>query len=171
MLTKLVLASLLTLSTSTLAVADAPTKAPMPRPTTGCLVTTEATTPVFQIERKRDKRDIDADAIGTKLSIVSNGAWTYTETKLATGAVVRTEAGCLSAGDLATLKTSLAKATWKTTKAAATCEIYAMDFLEYSHLGKPVLTSRRCDGLVLDAATKQAMEAATSITGKLVPKK
>ena len=46
-----------------------------------------------------------------------------------------------------------------------------MDFLEYSHLGKPVLTSRRCDGLVLDAATKQAMEAATSITGKLVPKK
>lgn len=171
MLTKLALASLLALSTTTLAIADSPTKAPLPKPAAGCLVTADATTPLFQIERKREKRDIDADAVGTKLSIVSNGAWTYTETKLKTNAVVSTVGGCLSAGDLSTLKASLAKATWKTTRDAATCEIYAIDFLEYSHLGKPVLTSRKCDGIVLDAATKQAMEAATAITGKLVPTK
>ncbi len=171
MLTTLLFASLVTFSTAPLAIADAPTKAPRPFKPTACLVTTEATTPVFQIERTREKRDIDAEAVGTKLSIVSNGAWTYTETKLKTNAVVRTEQGCLSSNDLATLKTSLAKATWKTTRADATCEIHAIDFLEYSYLGKPVLTSRMCDGIVLDAATKQAMADATAITSKLVPKK
>lgn len=178
MLNKLLFASLLTLSTTTttLVVADAPTKAPtkapLPvKPSTACLVTMEATTPVFQIERKRNARDIDGEAVGTTLAIVSNGAWSYTETKLKTKTVVSSKAGCLSSGDLATLKASLAKATWKTTKAAATCEIYALDFIEYSYLGKPVLTSRMCDGIVLDAATKQALADATSITSKLLPTK
>lgn len=170
MLTKLLFASLLALSPSTLALADAPTKAPLPPPTKGCLVTANATTPVFQIERKRNKRDVDAQAIDTKLSIVSNGAWTYTETKVSTNTVVRTEAGCLSAKDLATLETSLATATWKTSRADAVCEVYALDYFEYSYRGKSVLKSAMCDGLILDKATEKALAGAHKITNPLLPK-
>ncbi len=161
------LASLLALSSSTaVAVADTAARAPLPSPSRGCLVTTEATTQVFQIHRKSD---IVKDFVETNLVIVSNGAWTYTETK--NGKVQRTEAGCLPKPELAKLTTSLASATWKTSLAQMRCMAYAADFTEYSAGGKVVLTSRMCDGLILDKATQKAMAEVTAITAKLVPAK
>jgi len=168
MLNKLILASLLALSSSTaVTIATADTaRAPMPPPSNACLVTMEATTPVFQVERKSD---IIKDYTTTSLSIVSNGAWTYTETR--NGKVIRTETGCLSKANLATLETSLASATWKTTVAEMRCMAYAADYTQYSYLGKPVLTSRMCDGLILDAKTQKGLADANAIVGKLVPAK
>jgi hypothetical protein len=133
MLNKLFLASLLALSSSTAvtaAIADTP-RAPVPN---ACLVTTEATTPVFQVERKSDIKDHPT----TSLTVVSNGAWTYTETR--NGKVIRTEAGCLSNAQLAALQSSLASATWKTTQADMRCMAEAADYTQYSYKGK----ARRC---------------------------
>jgi hypothetical protein len=165
MLNKLLFASLLALSSSATLVADADTR-PMPPASKTCLVTTEATTPVFQIDFKSD---VIKDYVARSLVVVSNGAWTYTETK--NGKPLRTEAGCLAKADLDAIKSSLGRATWKTTLAEMRCMAYAADFTEYRHNGKLVLTSRMCDGVILDDATQKGLAAATAITNKLVPAK
>jgi hypothetical protein len=166
MLNKLLFASLLALSSSSTVVADS-ARAPVPPPANrGCLVTMDAATEVFALERKSD---IIKDYTFTKLAIMSNGAWTYTETK--NGKAIRTEGGCLSRADLATLKSALTLATWKTTVAEMRCMAYAADYSQYSHNGKSVLTQRMCDGLILDKATQKALADISAITSKLIPKK
>jgi hypothetical protein len=169
MLNKLFFASLLALSSSaavTVATADTAVRAPIPPRPAACLVTTEATTEVFRVERKSD---IVKDYTTSSLTVVSNGAWVYTETR--NGKVIRTEAGCLPKDQLAALESSLASATWKTSMAEMRCMAYAADYTQYSYNGKPVLTSRMCDGLILDAKTQKGLGDANAIVGKLVPAK
>ncbi|MBA2540214.1 MAG: hypothetical protein H0V17_11305 [Deltaproteobacteria bacterium] len=159
---KLLFASLLTAS-STLATADTAPK-PALLPSNTCLVTPVATTPLFQIETNglgQIKGHVD-----TRMAIQSNGAWTYTQTKA--GKVQRTEVGCLSRVQLATLKSALASATWKTSQAQGHCEAIAMDYKEYSYLGNPMLRTELCDGQIIDNATRKAIADARAITNKLV---
>jgi len=80
MFDKLFFASILALtSTTALAGVETPArKAPTPSTTTGCQLTQQATTQVFQIERKSKRQTADVE---TKLIIQSNGAWVLTSTK------------------------------------------------------------------------------------------
>ena len=168
MLNNVLFASLLALTEATaVTVATADTaRAPIPPRSNACLVTMEATTEVFRVERQSD---VVKDYTTTSLTVGSHGAWTYSETRY--GKVLRTDAGCLSMAQLAALQSSLASATWKTSLAVTRCMGYAADYTQYSYKGKPVLTSRMCDGLILDAKTQKGLGDANAIVGKLVAAK
>lgn len=164
MLTKLFIASLVTLSASTtIARADQP-DAPVPgiQRMPKCSVTTNVPTSLFQI--KQDSTQVQ-DFVSSNLSVFTNGAWTYQE--LTRGKVTRAEGGCLAAADLATLRSALTPVTWKWTSGVH-CDALAMSFTEYSYKSTVVLRTELCDGKILDDKTSKGLAAATAITNTIL---
>jgi hypothetical protein len=152
---KLVAGSLLALSSLT-AVAQKPSSS------NACLVATEATTPLFTVEHRAINWSGDRS---TKLDLVSNGAWTYTES--INGKSLTSNVGCLPAADLATIKKALATATWRQTGPARPCVAIGLDVIHYSHLGKEKAQLKICGPTSFDPATRKALDTATAITAKL----
>lgn len=159
----ILLASILALAAPALA---APTPTPTPTapakrvaPSNGCLVEQIVTSQVFQLEHVAldPKRTPES-----KLQIVSNGGWIYTESL--GGKVTRTEAGCLTRAELTTISASLVPATWKLVDEG--CEAQTTGYVRYVVKGKKVMEVR-C-GKRPDKATATALAAVEAITKQLL---
>lgn len=129
------------------------------KPSNACLVTTEATTPLFTVEHRAIDKTRDLD---TKLDIGSNGAWSYTESR--NGKQLTSNVGCVPAADLATIKQALATATWKQTGPARPCVAIGLDVIHYRYLGKEMAQVKICGPASFDPATRKALAATTAIT-------
>jgi hypothetical protein len=163
----LIVASLFTLACSSTAIAapeTRPTPAPAPPPMT-CLVATIDTHVLFQIDHRSEEPRYNATST---LTLYTNGAWTFSEQR--GDKVTRTGHGCLDARQVSAMKTALASASWKTTRADATCAAWSPNYTEYRFNTKLVLSRRLCDAVILDAKSEQALADATKIVNALPPK-
>lgn len=140
----------------------APRPAPMPPSQDACLVTIDAPA-LLEIEHVGDPGFTSVDS---RFAVMANGAWTYTER---TGRkLLRSQSGCLPREELAALATTLRDATWKTSLADVRCTMAATSSTRYRYQGKPVLTSRVCDGAILEPSTQRAIAHASRLPTTLL---
>jgi hypothetical protein len=164
-MSKVLLASLVTLAFTSPALADEPAKpapgAPVMNRPTGCPIA--KTTKVMFAMRTLPKKGT-AENSKTTFDLYDNGAWMVS----VGGQVPKRADGCLDAIKLSNVKTALGKATWKTSRAGVACDAIATHYTEYLVGTKVVFRREMCDGIDLDKVTEKALADVTAIVNPLI---
>jgi hypothetical protein len=159
---KLLLASIIALTSSTtLTSAAPPAKVDPPKPLmmpTACVATG---TTVFEVDNQSTTNELPTSST----TIYGTGAWTHVERL--NGKITRTSAGCVSPSLVAPIKVELDAAKWTLTYNEIRCHAMSAQYTEYRVGGKLVLTSHTCDGAVLDPASAKALGDASVLVTSL----
>jgi hypothetical protein len=109
-------------------------------------------TPIFEIYRE----DSQAPKALRAAKLYDSGAWKFEETDT-DGKKTKTDAGCLAADAMKTIKAALADAKWKVTTAAIHCNAISPKFTVYKAHDTAVFEAHVCGGKSLDDASQKAV--------------
>jgi len=121
--------------------------------------------PIFEID---DKTELPDQLPSGKFRLFQNGSWH--RAVWANGELSITS-GCLpdaQFADLERITKLLARAPWKTHRAAVACFAYSASYREYRVAGKLVYTERVCDGLILDKLSQRVLADARAYVAPLI---
>ncbi len=138
---------------------DTPTPPPAPpaphamRAPDRCLASGEV---LFEVDHRIDLTMNAAGARTSEMVLYASGAWTFTSHD-GSGKLARTASGCLNERALHTIRADLARASWTTKTAEATCAAISADYVEYRSRGKLVWTARMCQLPYLDETSAKSL--------------